>query len=240
MALLALTLALLPMTVATTAITLKPLDMAPNSFDDQYRGCGSAMMEKLPALNYSEFQKNPLFAKGWPKAVHLWRLKGYPQYPLSSSAQAIALMAYTMDDLYEQFNNNVSVAGRSPQAYRDSFHFKTLHFLLTDALATLRDAQGQQCHCVYRGVDKYKFEANVGDTVRLGRFTSTSVCKGVAQRFGSTTAFVVRTCYGPKIKAFSKYPSEEEVLIPPFEKFKVTKGEQGNRERADPPQLHRD
>ena len=61
MALLALTLALLAMTVATTADEVRPLDMAPNSFDDQYHGCGPAMKVELPALNHFEFQDNPLF-----------------------------------------------------------------------------------------------------------------------------------------------------------------------------------
>ncbi|NWY72520.1 NARE ribosyltransferase, partial [Erithacus rubecula] len=227
MALLALTLALLAMTVATTDIKEMPLDMALDSFDDQYQGCGPAMMEKLPALQDSEFQKNALFAKVWPKAMHLWKLQGYPQHPLPYSAQAIALMAYTMNDLYQQFNNNVSVAGRSPQEYRDKFHFKALHFLLTDALATLRDSQGQKCHCVFRGVKDYKFKANEGDVVRFGRFASSSICKGVAQGFGSATVFVVRTCHGADIKNYSKFPYEEEVLIPPFEKFNVTKVNKG-------------
>ncbi|NXD45911.1 NARE ribosyltransferase, partial [Copsychus sechellarum] len=223
MALLALTLALLAMTVATTAYEVTPLDMAPDSFDDRYQGCGPAMMEELPALNRSEFQKNPLFAKVWPEAVKQWQRRGSRVYPLSSSAQAIALMAYTMDDLYQQFNDDVRELGRSPQEYRDNFHFKTLHFLLTDALGTLRDAQGKQCRCVLRGTDKYLFQANVGDIVRFGQFASASLCKDIAQGFGSTTVFKVQTCYGAHIKNFSRYPIEDEVLIPPFEKFKVTK-----------------
>ncbi|NXD45915.1 NARE ribosyltransferase, partial [Copsychus sechellarum] len=223
MALLALTLALLAMTVATTAYTKKRLDMAPNSFDDRYRGCGPAMRVELPALNRSDFQNNSLFARVWPKALAEWQRLGSPLSPLSSSAQAIALMAYTMDDLYQQFNDDVRELGRSPQEYRDNFHFKALHFLLTDALATLRDAQGKQCRCVLRGTDKYLFQANVGDIVRFGQFASASLCKDIAQGFGSTTVFKVQTCYGAHIKNFSRYPIEDEVLIPPFEKFKVTK-----------------
>ncbi|NXM92478.1 NARE ribosyltransferase, partial [Oenanthe oenanthe] len=214
MALLALSLALLEMTVATTAYEVKPLDMVPDSFDDQYQGCGPAMKAALPALNRSDFQKNPLFAKVWPKAMAEWQGRLSPVSPLSSSAQAIALMAYTMDDLHEQFNNEVRVAGRSPQAYRDKFHFKTLHFLLTDALATLKVKQGQKCHCVYRGVDKYKFKANVGDIVRFGQFASASLCEKTGKYFGKTTVFKVTTCHGAYIKNFSKYPMEEEVLIP--------------------------
>ncbi|XP_056339458.1 erythroblast NAD(P)(+)--arginine ADP-ribosyltransferase-like [Oenanthe melanoleuca] len=223
MALLALTLALLAMTVATTAITVIPLDMALNSFDDQYQDCGPAMKAELPALNRSEFQKNSLFAKVWPMAVGMRKFGRYPQYPLSSSAHAIAIMAYTMIYLHKEFNDAVRVAGRSPQEYRDSFHFKTLHFLLTDALATLRDFQGRQCYCVFRGVDQYKFEANVGDTVRFGQFASSTLCENVIHDFGTTTVFKVITCHGAYIRNFSLYPGEEEVLIPPFEKFKVSK-----------------
>ncbi|XP_056341751.1 erythroblast NAD(P)(+)--arginine ADP-ribosyltransferase-like isoform X2 [Oenanthe melanoleuca] len=224
MALLALTLALLAMTVATTAITVIPLDMAWNSFDDQYQGCGPEMKAALPALNHSEFQENPLFAKVWPEAVEEWQRRGSPLSPLSSSAQAIAIMAYTMIYLHKEFNNAVRVAGRSPQEYRDNFHFKTLHFLLTDALATLRAAQRkQECLCVYRVVDKYLFQAKVGDIIRFSQFAPSSLCENVIQDFGKTTVFKVQTCYGANIRKFSRYPREEEVLIPPFEKFTIMK-----------------
>ncbi|XP_056341815.1 erythroblast NAD(P)(+)--arginine ADP-ribosyltransferase-like [Oenanthe melanoleuca] len=224
MALLALPLALLAMTVATTAYEVKPLDMALDSFDDQYQGCGPGMKAELPALNRSEFQNNPLFAKVWPMAVKVWQGQGSRVSPLSSSAHAIAIMAYTMIYLHEDFNEAVRVAGRSPQAYRDNFHFKTLHFLLTDALATLRAAQKEQkCRCVFRGVDDYKFKAKVGDIVRFGQFASSSLSECVAKGFGNTTEFVVQTCHGAYIEEFSNFEDEEEVLIPPFEKFNVTK-----------------
>ncbi|XP_032921593.1 erythroblast NAD(P)(+)--arginine ADP-ribosyltransferase-like [Catharus ustulatus] len=223
MALLALTLALLAITVATMAYEEKPLDMALDSFDDQYQGCGPDMEAELPALNHSEFQSNSLFAQVWPKAVANWQIRGSPVSPLSSSAQAVAIMAYTMSDLYKEFNDNVRKAGRCPQTYQQNFHFKTLHFLLTDALAKLRDAQGKKCHCVIRGVKNYLFHANVGDIVRFGQFASSSICKNIAKFFGTTTVFEVHTCHGADIQAFSRYPYEKEVLIPPYEKFIVTK-----------------
>ena len=131
MALLALTLALLAMSKATFAIMV-PLDMAPDSFDDQYQGCGDAMKAQLPSLKHSEFQNNSQFAELWPLARAMWQRWDSPLSPLSSSDQAIAIMAYTMAS---QFNGEVKAAGRSPKEYRDNFHFKTLHFLLTDAPA---------------------------------------------------------------------------------------------------------
>ncbi|NWR25587.1 NARE ribosyltransferase, partial [Emberiza fucata] len=217
------TLALLAMAVATTGIEVVTLDMAQNSFDDQYLSCGPAMTEALPALNRSEFEQNPLFAHAWPKATAEWQSRGSPVSPLSSPAQAIALRAYTMDDLYREFNAAVRTAGRSRQEYRDNFHFKTLHFLLTQAVATLRQTQNGQCHHVYRGVNTYRFQAKPGDTVRFGQFSSASKSEKTAQAFGSATVFQVYTCHGAAIWNFSKYPNEKELLIPPFETFEVIK-----------------
>ncbi|CAN8176908.1 unnamed protein product [Coccothraustes coccothraustes] len=207
------------------AIKEVTLDMAQDSFDDQYRGCGPAMTAALPALNRSEFQQNPLFAQAWVKARAKWQSRGSPVSPLSSPAQAIALMAYTMKELqlYEKFNVAVRTAGRSSQEYRDNFHFKTLHFLLTQALVTLRDTQGrQQCHRVFRGVRDIHFQTWHGQRVRFGQFASTSLKKEIALRFGTDTVFEVHTCHGVDIHQFSMYPGEEEVLIPPFETFEVT------------------
>ncbi|KAM4907994.1 erythroblast NAD(P)(+)--arginine ADP-ribosyltransferase-like [Sylvia borin] len=215
------TLALLAMTVATEVTTLVPLDMALDSFDDQYRGCRHAMTELLPALNHLEFQQNPLFARVWVKAADEWWRRGPPVTPLSP-AQAIALMTYTMKDMYKQFNDAVCVAGRSRREYRDNFHFKVLHFLLTDALATLRDTRGPRCHHVFWGVRGVRFQARPGDTVRFGRFASTSLRQEIAQQFGTDTVFQVQTWQGVDIREFSSNPSEEEVLIPPFETFRIT------------------
>ncbi|NXO78655.1 NARE ribosyltransferase, partial [Sitta europaea] len=163
-----------------------------------------------------------------------WQIRGSPVSPLPSSAQAIALMAYTMEErkLYEDFNRAVRTAGRSCQEYRDNFHYKTLHFLLSQALGRLREAQGGQCRCVYRGVRGYRFTARRGDTVRFGQFASASLCKGNVPDFGTDTVFKVHTCYGGDIHEFSDFPGEEEVLIPPFETFEVTKvTEIGNEAR---------
>ncbi|XP_030820693.1 erythroblast NAD(P)(+)--arginine ADP-ribosyltransferase-like [Camarhynchus parvulus] len=223
MALLARTLALLAMTVSTVAIKVVPLDMAWDSFDDQYQGCGPAMNAKLPSLYNSEYQKNPHFARGWYHADAEWRKRGSPVSPLASHWQVIALMTYTSQHVYRDFNVAVRTAGRSRQEYRNNFHFKTLHFLLTQALVTLRHAQNAKCHRVFRGVRGVHFQARRGQRVRFGQFTSTSPRKEIALRFGADTIFEVHTCHGVDIRQFSMYPTEEEVLIPPFETFKVSK-----------------
>ncbi|XP_063038563.1 LOW QUALITY PROTEIN: GPI-linked NAD(P)(+)--arginine ADP-ribosyltransferase 1-like [Melospiza melodia melodia] len=236
-----LTLTLLAMTAVTAAATATgvpsgataatpraggaPGYMAPASFDDQYRGCGRAMAAELPALNRSELRRGARFAEAWALAAAQWRLRPPPRSPRSplSPAQAVALMAYTAPvPLHREFNEAVRAAGRSRREYRDNFHFKTLHFLLTQAVVALRDAQGPRCHRAFRGVRGVRFSARAGDTVRFGHFASASLRNESSWGFGTDAAFQVLTCHGAAIREFSFFPHEEEVLIPPFETFEVT------------------
>ncbi|XP_031981541.1 GPI-linked NAD(P)(+)--arginine ADP-ribosyltransferase 1-like [Corvus moneduloides] len=230
--------AMATLTTATTATPpVVPLDMAPDAFDDQYRGCGRAMTAALPALNRSELQRSGHFAEGWALAAAEWRVRtspGSPRSPLSP-AQATALLAYTAPlPLHRTSNAAVRAAGRSRREYRDEFHFKALHFLLTDALAALRAAGGPRCRRAFRGVRGVRFEARPGRTVRFGHFASASLRNESARSFGTAAAFQVDTCRGAAIREFSFFPHEDEVLIPPFETFEVTgvtRGERGTRIR---------
>ncbi|XP_066193502.1 erythroblast NAD(P)(+)--arginine ADP-ribosyltransferase-like [Sylvia atricapilla] len=221
MAALAHTLALLAMAVATVANEVKPLDMAGDSFDDQYQGCGSAMTAALPALNRSEFQKNPFFAKVWAKAAAKWQKRGPPESPLSPT-QATAIVAFTMEGLHIMFNNAVRVAGRSAQDYRYNFHYKTFHFLLTDALTALRDALKGKCTEFLLQVCRVQFKAERGNIVRFGEFASMSARETAGKCSGKETLFQVYTCQGVDIAFFSDNPHNLGVLIPPFETFEVT------------------
>ncbi|NWW97263.1 NARE ribosyltransferase, partial [Rhynochetos jubatus] len=207
------------------AVKKLTLDMASTAFDDQYEGCGRMMEEELEELNHTEFANNSVYAAAWTQAAKEWRSRqGREPRPLAlRPEQAIALLAYTLPgSLYETFNAAVREAGRSRREYLANFHFKALHFLLTQALRTLQDSQPHRCHHVYRGVGKIRFATQHGQLVRFGSFTSTSLRNEITVSFGRDTTFSVETCHGIPIGDFSHFPREEEVLIPPFEKFEVT------------------
>ncbi|NWU10317.1 NRT2 ribosyltransferase, partial [Cephalopterus ornatus] len=221
------TMELLPLVLVPLAANLATgiedvaLDMAPDSFDDQYQGCRSEMLKALPKLNSTEFSSNSVYATAWAKAAASWNK---PLGSLQRWEQAIALRAYSMNtELYKEFNAAVRTAGRARQEYLDKFTFKVVHFLLTEALDDLWDAQTHpRCLHVYRGVRGIRFTAKPGDIVRFGQFTSTSLNQTVAKRFGTDTFFELHTCHGAAIWDFSFYPRQQEVLVPPFETFNVT------------------
>ncbi|XP_014818257.1 PREDICTED: NAD(P)(+)--arginine ADP-ribosyltransferase 2-like, partial [Calidris pugnax] len=199
------------------------LDMAPTSFDDQYRGCGHQMDKELGKLHQMELTKNSIYAKYWPLAAAKWQKRAayVPRPPALRAEHATALLAYTMPGgLYQTFNAAMRKAGSSHKEYLYKFHFKTLHYLLTQALKILWHAQ-PNCYHVYRGVRGIRFTAQLHDFVRFGQFTSTSFVKKTAAQFGQDTFFSVYTCYGVPIRHFSFFPNEEEVLIPPYERFMV-------------------
>ncbi|XP_027563025.1 GPI-linked NAD(P)(+)--arginine ADP-ribosyltransferase 1-like, partial [Neopelma chrysocephalum] len=209
------------------------LDMAPSAFDDRYRGCGPAMAAALPALNRSEFPLNADYAAGWALAAAEWRVRGSPASPKTplSPEQAVALLAYTAPvPLHRAFNAASRAAGRSRRHYREGFHFKALHFLLTGAVGELWEKQGRPCRRVFRGVSGVRFRARAGSAVRFGHFASASRRNGSAWAFGADTAFEVLTCHGAAVREFSFFPEEDEVLIPPYETFEVVEVAGGGKD----------
>ncbi|XP_048049745.1 NAD(P)(+)--arginine ADP-ribosyltransferase 2-like [Megalobrama amblycephala] len=193
------------------------LDMAPNSVDDQYKGCIENMKQLVETklLEKEKSQSEYEFAKLWEEGVHEAKT---PEDNLSKN-HSVAVYVYTHSSpLYEFFNNDVR---SQKQEYKDkTFKWYSLHFLLTDAIQILKKTQNR-CYFTYRGTD-VEFDKNVlNKEVRFGSFTSSSLNKNVAQGFGTKSCFQIKTCEGADVSHYSIFLSEKEVLIPPYEKFKV-------------------
>ncbi|XP_053564790.1 GPI-linked NAD(P)(+)--arginine ADP-ribosyltransferase 1 isoform X2 [Bombina bombina] len=201
------------------------LDMALSSYDDQYKGCSDMMEAEIAQLFQIEYSTNKEFAEAWDSATFKWEeKKPFAVVPQGFKDQyAIAILAYTINGpLHKVFNAAVREAGRSRQYYLNTFRFKVLHYYLTKALQMLDAIEKPNCHRVFRGTRGIRFKSETKTPIRFGQFTSSSLNDQNALAFGEDTFFNIQTCYGVNIKNFSFFPGEEEVLIPPYEKFKVT------------------
>uniref|UniRef100_A0A3B1K283 NAD(P)(+)--arginine ADP-ribosyltransferase n=1 Tax=Astyanax mexicanus TaxID=7994 RepID=A0A3B1K283_ASTMX len=196
-----------------------PLDMAENSVDDAFEGCREAMNE-LVESKYTKHEKKhtPGFKNAWN--VSLSEAKNGQL----EKNQAAAIYMYTqepncrVDCTYREFNK---ATRDGKQAYESGrFQFYTLFFYLTDAIQQLK-LNHPNCVTVYRRTN-VTFQKDVyNHRIRFGAFTSTSRLKNLTD-FGEESCFEVHTCYGADIEEYSAFPSESEVLIPPYEVFHVT------------------
>ncbi|XP_063068816.1 NAD(P)(+)--arginine ADP-ribosyltransferase 2-like [Engraulis encrasicolus] len=176
------------------------------------------MTELLP--KYLQREMYGVFRLAWKRAEEDTKRMN-PKKDNLTTMHAIALRIYSNDDpnIHERLNKEVRGKKEKYKSV-DGFRFHSLHFLLTDAIQRL-NRLNNDCVVTYRGT-KDTYTPPKGE-VRFGFFTSTSTNKTVPLTFGNKTCFVVKTCHGAPISKYSKFPDEQEVLIPPYEQFKVIK-----------------
>ncbi|KAM4750125.1 ecto-ADP-ribosyltransferase 4-like [Anableps anableps] len=199
-----------------------PLNMAENSIDDMYSTCATKMEEKINDTYFKEEESYKSFKNAWSEAEkcankNIRERKRGDEALTKDHMQAIC--AYTAGgpaNFYETFNEEVRT---KRDQYGSSFPFHSLHFWLTRAIQILK-TNNNECYTTFRRT-KSVFTGNVDKVIRFGAFTSSSKLSTL-RNFGQTTCFTIRTCHGAYLK---KYPrigdKEQEVLIPPYEKFKI-------------------
>ncbi|XP_072131654.1 ecto-ADP-ribosyltransferase 5-like [Mobula birostris] len=132
----------------------------------------------------------------------------------------MAVNAYTQHDFYETFNRALRMYGVNDSIYATHFRFKCYHYLLSVALEKLRGSVSSSCRETFRGM-KSRVVGGNGSEMRFGYFASSSAHYRIAENFGVATVFTIRSQYGVPIQNFSDFPEEEEVLIPPYEIFRI-------------------
>ncbi|GAA6227061.1 ecto-ADP-ribosyltransferase 5-like [Lates japonicus] len=195
------------------------LDMAPDSVDDMYDGCKDKM--RAEANNYLKNEKNVVsnFRLAWEKAEKKWSKK------IPGREKKMAIYVYTLNEpnIYLDFNKAVRT---QRSIYKTTFRYHALHFFLTDALQTLNSCKPEEERCLtgYRRVNSYFSQDVLNKEIRFGTFTSSRRDQYPrADRFGDKSCFEIVTCFGADISLYSELgESEREVLIPPYEIFKVT------------------
>ncbi|XDV11867.1 hypothetical protein PO909_000669 [Leuciscus waleckii] len=191
--------------------------MADKSVDDQFNRCTKKMEHRVQTEFLKKEMSNPEFAKVWKDAEKNHK----PPGDNLSKNHSVAIYVYTNSafKLFEKFNNAVRTDKQKYKAGKYSWY--SLHFWLTEAIQILKKTQSK-CYNTYRGTG-VEFDKNVkGKEVRFGQFASSSLDRKVAKGFGKKSCFEIKTCSGADVIKYSRFPDEEEVLIPPYEMFKVT------------------
>ncbi|ROJ62773.1 NAD(P)(+)--arginine ADP-ribosyltransferase 2 [Anabarilius grahami] len=198
-----------------------PVDMQLNSVDDDFKDCEKIMLGNLHLLKEKDKVNNILFKEAWEKDP-----EGSKQQAAGSKHQAeeyelkaIRIWTGKNKNIYGDFNEAVRCGKQKYQA--KSYGWYTFHFLLTSVIRKLKKIQND-CVTTYRRTHSTFEKENVINTeVRFGSFASSSFDKQVISGFGEKSCFEIVTCFGAHLTEYSEHPIMCEVLIPPYETFKV-------------------
>lgn len=200
--------------------------MAENSVDDQYKDCEKEMAALISKKHRAELAGN--MESVWKKGKDWWNTEKITKntHRLEGDNYYIALYVYTDYEtkIYSMFNQ-ATRSGKN-EYRKNRYEWYSLQFLLTRAVQVLKESErhnGIKCRSTYRGTSAEFNKDVLNSEIRLGSFTSSSLKRSEALKFGNVSCFEIYTCNGAAISEYSAYPAQEEVLIPPYETFKVSK-----------------
>ncbi|XP_059193184.1 ecto-ADP-ribosyltransferase 4-like isoform X2 [Centropristis striata] len=194
-----------------------PLDMATESIDDMYDGCQSETASVIDLFGVFEWHYNRNFSSAWALAE---KPAKKPVHTQLKEEHAVVMYMYTKIKYIQQyFNQEVKTGKHMYSTYRFKFHY--FYFFLTDAIQLLRHNQ-TSCTTTYLRTQKV-FDRNVINTnVRFGAFTLAASSKGSFAFNGDVSCFEIYSCFGADITYYSALKQLGQVLIPPYEVFKIT------------------
>lgn len=194
-----------------------PLDMATDSIDDMYDGCRSEAASVIDLFGVFEWHFNSKFSFAWALAE---RHAKKPAHKQLQEDHATVMYIYTKEKKIRQaFNKAVNTGKHKYSTYKFMFHY--FYFFLTDAIQILHQNQ-TLCRVAYHRTRK-QFNHNVVNTdMRFGAFTLAATTKQSFDFNGDLSCFEIYTCFGANITHYSATNQKGQVLIPPYEVFRIT------------------
>ncbi|XP_067298840.1 ecto-ADP-ribosyltransferase 5 [Pseudorasbora parva] len=217
----AVLLVLLQTAMVPVAEELIPMSMFPDARDYSFYNCRKEMLEivtKAGGLLQTELNHNEDFKNMWQSNTPCKKV-----IPGGTPEHITALMSYVNANskFRSKFKRWVHTKSTGSASNRDAFPFKSLYFLLTDAMQLLKS----KCTIVYSGTEE-KYNAAIGDKVRFESFFPAKLDYSSATEdstIGDTigTVFNITSC--SVINLDEVCISEEiDLLISPTEVFTVT------------------
>lgn len=196
--------------------------MVKEAVDDMFDGCVDEMEKKIESYFEKEI-KDKTFKITWSSAATCANRsidEDQEDKDLTNNHRR-AICAYT-----SYFSKIINPAVRQGKnVYGSTFKYHAFYYWLTRAIQILKEKQ-TTCHTVYRRTND-QYDGDVNQIMRFGYFASSSFRTNKTS-FGSRTCFKITTCLGAYLKSYPTFKDrEQEVLIPPYETFKITEIKRG-------------
>ncbi|XP_046554210.1 NAD(P)(+)--arginine ADP-ribosyltransferase 2-like [Haliotis rubra] len=181
---------------------------------DEFEKLDTTLMDVVSTTHiFQEAHNDTLTFSGRDAAINAGNSFGL------TDEETLAVMIYTTNYVYTEFNRIL----REGDIAKYDQSFQVFHYLLINAIEKIRLKQTLPEY-LYRGDEKIYSIEYVTD-MRFPGYTSTSSDESVAKEFRGSTGTLIHlegVKLGADIASLSVVPSEAEVLIPPYERFKVT------------------
>ncbi|KAM9363651.1 ecto-ADP-ribosyltransferase 4-like [Symphorus nematophorus] len=194
-----------------------PLDMATDSIDDMYDGCRSETASMIDLFGVFEWHFNRNFSFAWASVE---KNAKKPVHQHLKEDHAIVMYMYTKLKYIEQDFNKAVKTGKHKYSTSE-FKFHYFYFYLTDAVQALRHNQ-TSCRTTYYRTWKHFDRSVINTNMRFGAFTQATSSKQSFNLNGNVSCFEIHSCFGADITYYSAAQQMGQVLIPPYEVFKIT------------------
>ncbi|XP_056335177.1 uncharacterized protein si:ch211-145b13.6 [Danio aesculapii] len=201
-------------------ITGKVIEMGmfPEAPDYSFYNCRKEMLQmvtKPGGLLQIEINNNTGFQDMWKNSRPCTK-----SIPGATSEHMTALHVYVADNKFRTNFDKIYSKSTGGSTYQDEFPFKSVFFLLTDAMSLLK----KNCRTVYSGAEE-EYKTKVGEKVRFKSFFPAMLKLTDATENASTgefgTVFSINSCSAIELDANGCNSEEMDLLISPTEVFTV-------------------
>ncbi len=193
------------------------MGMFPEAADYSFQNCRKEMLQmvtKSGGLLQTELNNNPKFKTMWKDNANC--SKTIPGGTLKHMA-ALKNYAEAGSEFHGKFTKLVQTSRG-----RDEFPFKSLFFLLADAMQLTRE---KKCRTVYSGTEE-EYITKIGEKVRIRFFPAkllyTDATEDTSYSDNTGTVFNITSCSVIRLEDYGCFSEEIDLLISPTEVFTVT------------------
>lgn len=197
------------------------MGMFPEAADYSFQNCREEMLQmvtKSGGLLQTELNNNLDFKTIWKGDAACSKTipGGTPEHMAALQSYADAGSKF-----HENFKKFVQTS-RGSSTYRDEFPFKSLFFLLTDAMQLIRK---NKCQTVYSGTEE-EYSTGIGENVRFeslfpAKLLYTDATEDTSSSDNIGTVFKITSCSVIRLEDYGCFSEEIDLLISPTEVFTV-------------------